>query len=109
MQQPTPQRGVTLIETAITVAVIGVVISTVSPSFSGFIDNRRIDAVAASLHTDIQFVRQEAVLRNLPVRLSFHTEAWGSWRRSGPTSPHPKRRTRPPRRSRWLRSSARLG
>ena len=78
MQQSAPQRGVTLIETAITMAVIGVVMATVSPGFSGFIDNRRIDAVATSLHTDIQFVRQEAVLRNLPVRLSFHTEAWGS-------------------------------
>jgi type IV fimbrial biogenesis protein FimT len=78
MHPKSQQLGVTLIEMAIVVAISAIVMSTVSPSFHGFIDNRRVDAVASTLHTDIQFVRQEAVLRNQPVRLSFHTEAWGA-------------------------------
>jgi type IV fimbrial biogenesis protein FimT len=65
--------GVTLIETSVVSAIAAVVMSTVTPSFSGFIENRRIDGAATNLHADIQFVRQEAVLRNLPVRLSFYS------------------------------------
>jgi type IV fimbrial biogenesis protein FimT len=65
-------RGVTLIETSIVSAIAAVLMSVASPSFSGFIENRKIDGVAANLQADIQFVRQEAVLRNRPVRLSFY-------------------------------------
>ena len=78
MHPKTTQRGVTLIETSIVTAISAIVMSTVAPSFQGFLDTRRIDGVATALHTDIQFTRQEAVLRNQPVRLSFHTQAWGS-------------------------------
>ena len=78
MHPKTPQRGVTLVETTIVTAISAILMSTVSPSLHGFLDTRRIDGVANALHTDIQFTRQEAVLRNQPVRLSFHTEAWGS-------------------------------
>jgi len=65
-------RGVTLIETSIVVAIAAVSMTTVAPSFSGFIENRRVDGVASGLQTDIQFVRQEAVLRNQALRLSFY-------------------------------------
>ena len=65
--------GVTLIETSVVSAIAAVIMSTVTPSFSGLIENRRVDGAATNLHADIQFVRQEAVLRNLPVRLSFYS------------------------------------
>ncbi len=78
MHPKTRQRGVTLIETGIVTVISAVVMSTVAPSFQGFLDTRRVDGVATALHTDIQFTRQEAVLRNQPVRLSLHTEAWGT-------------------------------
>ena len=78
MQPKTSQRGVTLIETGIVTAISAIVMSTVAPSFQSFLDTRRVDGVATALLTDIQFTRQEAVLRNQPVRLSFHTEAWGN-------------------------------
>jgi type IV fimbrial biogenesis protein FimT len=65
--------GVTLIETSVVSAIAAVVMSTVTPSFSGLIENRRVDGAATNLHADIQFVRQEAVLRNQPVRLSFYS------------------------------------
>ena len=67
-----PQRGVTLIETSVVTAIVAVLMAVASPDLSSLIENRKLDGVASNLHTDIQFVRQEAVLRNLPVRLSFY-------------------------------------
>jgi type IV fimbrial biogenesis protein FimT len=64
--------GVTLIETSVVSAIAAVMMSTAMTSFSGFIENRHVDGAATNLHADIQFVRQEAVLRNQPVRLSFY-------------------------------------
>lgn len=72
MQSRFTARGVTLIETSIVCAIAAVLMAVVSPSFGSLIENRKVDGVASNLHADIQFVRQEAVLRNLPVRLSFY-------------------------------------
>ena len=41
--------------------------------FKSFIENRKVDGAASNLQADIQFVRQEALLRNLPVRISFYS------------------------------------
>ena len=69
------QRGITLIEMTVVVAVMVIVAATAAPSLASFIDGRRLDAAANQLAADIQFVRTEAVARNRPVRLSFHTGA----------------------------------
>lgn len=72
------QRGVTLVEACTVLAVLAVLVSTAAPNLQGLIDSRRLDGAATQLATDIQFVRTEAVARNLPVRLSFHVTADGS-------------------------------
>lgn len=72
------QRGVTLVEACTVLAVLAVLVSTAAPNLQGLIDSRRLDGAATQLATDIQFVRTEAVARNLPVRLSFHATADGS-------------------------------
>ena len=72
------QRGVTLVEACTVVAILAILASTAAPNLQGLIDSRRLDAAATQLATDIQFVRTEAVARNLPVRLSFHANAEGS-------------------------------
>lgn len=72
------QRGVTLVEACTVLAVLAVLVSTAAPNLQGLIDSRRLDGAATQLATDIQFVRTEAVARNLPVRLSFHVIADGS-------------------------------
>jgi len=72
------QRGVTLVEACTVVAVLAVLASTAAPNLQGLIDGRRLDGAATQLATDIQFVRSEAVARNVPVRLSFHTTTEGS-------------------------------
>lgn len=74
----TGQRGVTLIEACIVLAVTVIVASTAAPSLQKLIDARRLEGAATQLASDIQFVRTEAVARNEPVRLSFHATAAGS-------------------------------
>jgi type IV fimbrial biogenesis protein FimT len=72
------QRGVTLVEAAIVLAVLGIVTTSAAPGMTGLLDGRRLDGAATQLATDIQFVRSEAVARNQPVRLSFHASAEAS-------------------------------
>ena len=72
------QRGITLIEAAIVLAVTAIVASAAAPGLQRVIDARRLDGAATQLAADIQFVRTEAVARNEPLRLSFHAIAPGS-------------------------------
>ena len=69
------QRGVTLIEAAIVLAVLGIVTTSAAPGMTGLLDSRRLDGAATQLATDIQYVRSEAVARNQPVRRSFYANA----------------------------------
>jgi type IV fimbrial biogenesis protein FimT len=77
-RQTRNQHGVTLVEACTVVAVLAILASTAAPNLQGLIDSRRLDGAATQLATDIQFVRTEAVARNLPVRLSFHATTDGS-------------------------------
>lgn len=72
------QRGFTLIEACIVLAVTAIVAGSAAPAMQSLIDSRRLDGAANQLATDIQFVRTEAVARNTPVRLSFHATTDGS-------------------------------
>ena len=71
------QRGVTLIEAGIVLAITAILASTAAPGMQGLLDTRRIDGAATQLATDIQFTRTEAVARNQPVRLSLHAASGG--------------------------------
>ena len=72
------QRGVTLIEVAVVVAIGAITLSTVAPSLRATIERRRLDGVAAQLAADLRFTRSAAVARNEPVRISFHADGAGS-------------------------------
>ena len=72
------QRGVTLVEAAIVMAVLGIVTTSAAPGMTDMLDGRRLDGVASQLATDIHYVRSEAVARNQPVRLSFYASAEAS-------------------------------
>ncbi len=82
MKSTTPrsstQRGITLIEAAIVLAVTAIVAGSAAPSLQRLIDGRRLEGAANQLATDIQFIRIEAVARNEALRLSFHAVAGGS-------------------------------
>jgi len=71
-------RGFSLIEAAVVVAVTAIVVAAAVPGLVSFLDGRRLDAAAAALAADVQFVRTEAVARNVAVRLSFHDSPGGT-------------------------------
>ncbi|MBC8058386.1 MAG: GspH/FimT family pseudopilin, partial [Rhizobiales bacterium] len=75
---PRAQRGVTLIEACVVLAVVAIVAGSAAPAMQGLIDARRLEGAATQLATDIQFIRSEAVARNEPLRLSLHDTAAGS-------------------------------
>jgi type IV fimbrial biogenesis protein FimT len=72
------QRGITLIEAAIVLAVTAIVAGSAAPSLQRLIDARRLEGAASQLATDIQLIRTEAVARNEALRLSFHASPAGS-------------------------------
>jgi type IV fimbrial biogenesis protein FimT len=67
------QRGITLIESMITLSVVAVITGMVVPSFGPAIERRHLEGVAAQLETDLQHARSLAVARNEGVRISFHS------------------------------------
>ena len=78
---PSPMRrprGFSLVEAMVVVAVTAVVATAAVPSLVTFIDGRRLDAAATALAADVQFVRTEAVARNVAVRISFHDAPGGT-------------------------------
>lgn len=75
MQNLNGERGVTLVEACVVIAILAIVASAAAPGMRSLIDTRRLDGAATQLATDIHYVRTEAVARNQPVRLSFHNHA----------------------------------
>jgi type IV fimbrial biogenesis protein FimT len=61
------QRGFTVIEVVIVVAVIGFLLAAAAPSASAWIRNSRIRTAAESIAVGLQQARNEAVRRNQPV------------------------------------------
>jgi type IV fimbrial biogenesis protein FimT len=72
------QRGVTLVEACIVLAVTAIVASLAAPNMRALIDARRLDGAATQLATDLQFARSETVARNRPLRLSVYPGPSGS-------------------------------
>ena len=69
------QRGLTLIETAVAASVMAIAAMTAAPGVQHLLDARRLDGFATQLAADLQLARQEAIVRNQPVRLSWHAAA----------------------------------
>ncbi len=58
------QRGVSLIEMVIGLAIIGFVLSAAMPSLSNFMTNQRVRVAGETLLSGLQLARAEAVKRN---------------------------------------------
>lgn len=75
MKTPTPnsrsQRGLTLVETSVSLLIGLATLAASLPSFQAARDKQAIQGVAAQLETDIQYARSLAVARNQQVRISF--------------------------------------
>lgn len=72
------QAGVTLVESMVTVSVLGVLTGLAVPGFEGAVQRRHLEGAAAQLETDIHYARLQAVARNVPLRISFESGAAGS-------------------------------
>lgn len=72
------QRGLTMIETSVTLAISTILATSSIPGFGELLERRQIEGVAAELASDLQFVRSEAVARNEGVRISFSTLPGGA-------------------------------
>lgn len=64
-------RGFTLIELMIVVALVAIVATLAAPSFTKMLSRKRVEGVTAELATDFQYAKSEAVARNTEVRVTF--------------------------------------
>jgi type IV fimbrial biogenesis protein FimT len=72
------QRGLSLVESLMAVAVAAVAAGTALPGFKQVLEQRRLDGAAAQLHTDLQLARSSAVALNRTLRVSFDSGTHGS-------------------------------
>ena len=71
------QRGITLIEACMVLAISTVLATSAAPGMQDLIAARRLENAASQLVTDIQWTRTAAVVRNQALRLSFHAHSSG--------------------------------
>ena len=65
------QRGLTLIEAVIALAVLAVLISVALPYFGQMLHRQRLKAAAETLASDLAEARFDAARRGLPVHLAY--------------------------------------
>jgi prepilin-type N-terminal cleavage/methylation domain-containing protein len=68
-------RGLTLIELMVVVALVVIVISVAAPSFRRMIDTQRVVGMNSQVVTDMQLARSEAATRGVKVRIAFKNSA----------------------------------
>ncbi len=74
------QRGITMIEVMISVAVIGIVLAIGIPNFSLWMQNTQVRATAESVLTGLQLARAEAVRQNVRTRFQLtNANGLASW------------------------------
>jgi type IV fimbrial biogenesis protein FimT len=72
------QRGITLVESTITLLVTAVAVGTAAPSFQQARLKRQLDGTAAQLATDLRHARSLAVAQRQSVRFSVQQHTGGS-------------------------------
>jgi len=73
-----PQRGLTLVELGVTLAVLALVALAAWPALADLLQRRALSGLAAELRADLQRARSEAVARRLGVRVEVQSVADGS-------------------------------
>lgn len=65
------RRGVTLIDLAITVLVVGILAAAAVPRFAGALHVYRVDAAAKRVAADLNFARDQAIARSVDQTVTF--------------------------------------
>lgn len=72
------QRGVSLVDAAVTLAIASIVAASAAPAMDTLRQRARVESVAALLETTIHQARSEAVASNRNVRLGFESDPQSS-------------------------------
>ena len=75
---PSTQRGFSLIEGCITLAIVGILAGAAGPSFIESNKKRVLDGSVTEMATDLFLARSEATAKQQGVRVSFHPVSSGS-------------------------------
>lgn len=75
MQTQHLQRGLTLVEAAVVMAIVATAATAAAPSLNRLIDHRWLEAGASQLAADLQLARNESIARNRVVRVSWQAAA----------------------------------
>lgn len=70
------QKGFTLLEAMIVVAIIGIIASIAVPSYQDVLERNRIKDAAESLRADLQWTRTEAIKKSCPLKVVFDNSVW---------------------------------
>lgn len=70
------QRGFTLIELMVALAVMAILATLAAPSFTTFFAKKRVEGLVSELVTDLQYARSEAVQRNTLVQVTLGTNCY---------------------------------
>jgi len=72
------QRGFTLVEMMIVIAVLGIILTIAIPSFTEMMDSSRTRRAADAISSFLVNAKSEAIKRNMPVRVVFQSESSGA-------------------------------
>jgi type IV fimbrial biogenesis protein FimT len=64
-----PQRGVTLVELMVVIAITAILAAVAVPQFTHMVGSRAIDAQSSALLSSLRLARSEALKRNIPVSI----------------------------------------
>lgn len=70
------ERGVTLIELTVALAVAVLMIAVAVPSYQSFIANQRVKAASQALYASMLLARAEAIKRNADVTVTRSGSSW---------------------------------
>ena len=72
------QRGFTLVELMITLAILAIIVSATAPSFTRMIEDNRVTTQANTLLSSITLARFEAIKRGANVTITPNTGGYGN-------------------------------